>query len=398
MEERRVADPPFLEVVWNDRHSDARGYVVLDRLVGRFATGGIRMRSGCSLDEVGDLARRMSLKTGILDLPVGGGKGGIDFDPQDPRAREVLTRYVRALRPLLEAYWTAAEDLGVSQALLDEVFDELGLGMSLHAALRRSDDPSATLVRVRAGYAAEIDGLRLADVVGGYGVAEATLAALSELDLASPATSAVIQGFGSIGGATARYLDRAGVRVVGVVDARGCIVDHDGLDVDALLAARTPHGEVERTAAWPEERRRPRGEWLEIGCDVLIPAAVSYAITAENHDRVNTRIVVEAANAPTTPEAERRLLERGVPVVPDFVANAGAAGWAWWTLLGETSVPPERVLQRLSAHMWETVPALIRAWRAGEATPREVAATLSRRNHERHFRELGETEASPAIP
>lgn len=388
---------PFLQVIWNDRVTGARGYAVIDRLVGRFATGGTRMRAGCTLDEVRDLARRMSVKTGALDLPVGGAKGGIDFDPQEPTARQVLTRYVRAMQPLLDAYWTTAEDLGVPQPFLDGIFEELGLGMSLRAAIVRSDDPDAALARIRRAYSVEVDGMLLADVVGGYGVAQATRIALDELEDAPTGPRAVVQGFGSMGGATARYLVRNGVRVVGVVDAGGCIVNPEGLDVDRLLQARTTYGEIDRTALGAGDRELPLAAWLSIEADVLVPAAISYAITEDNGDDVTARLVVEAANVPVTPEAERRLLDRGILVIPDFVANAGAAGWAWWTLLGEVETATES-FEKLAGQMQETVPPIVRAWRSGEASPRAAATAISQRNLDRHVREYGEADASLEIP
>lgn len=381
---------PFLEVTWNDDRTDATGYAVIDRIVGGFATGGTRMRAGLTASEVADLARGMSVKTGALDLPVGGAKGGIDFDPFDPEARDVLSRYVRAMRPLYDAYWTTAEDLGVPQTLIDEVFDEQGLGMSLHAAIVRAADPDAALDRVRRAYKVESDGKLLADLVGGYGVAQAALAAVDELGWSSDDLGAVIQGFGSMGGATARELARNGVRVVAVVDVEGCIVNRDGVDVERLLAARSAYGDIDRAVLGPGDEERPRSDWVHLETDLLIPAAVSYAITADNSDDVRARLVVEAANVATTAEAEARLLARDIPVIPDFVANAGAAGWAWWILLREVEPEPEAAFEKLSSHMHDLVPTIVRAWQEGAESPRAAATAISDRNLARHIREHGE--------
>lgn len=216
---------PFLRVTWTDPVTGTRGYVVIDRLVGAIATGGTRMRAGCTLSEVEDLARGMSLKTGALNIPVGGAKGGIAYDPFGPDARNVLRRFVDAVRPLLDYYWVTAEDLGVPQTLLDGVFEEAGLGMSLHAALQRSENPAKTLQRVREAFATDVEGIPMPDVIGGFGVAEAVVAAIEYLGWSPNETRAVVQGFGSMGGSSARYLARAGIRVVGVVDAKGVIVN-----------------------------------------------------------------------------------------------------------------------------------------------------------------------------
>ncbi|MGH3087337.1 MAG: Glu/Leu/Phe/Val dehydrogenase dimerization domain-containing protein [Rubrobacteraceae bacterium] len=369
---------PFLRVEWTDAESGAKGYVVVDRLVGGIATGGTRMRKGCSMGEVEDLARGMSYKAGALKLPVGGAKGGLDHDPFAPNAREVLGRFVRAMRPLLTHYWVTAEDLGVPQPLLDSVFEEAGLGMSLHAALRRSADPGKTLTRVREAFAVEVEGIALPDVIGGYGVAEAARAAIESLGWPQRRARAVVQGFGSMGGSTARYLDRMGVKVVGVVDAKGAIINPEGLDVERLLKARSDYGEIKRSALRSGDGELPREEWLSIEAEVLVPAAVSYAITVENCHEVNADLIVEAANVPTTPEAEERLLERNIPVVPDFIANAGAVGWAWWTLFGDISAEPADAFEKLSGEMRRVVGELMAAWKEGKGSPRGTAKEISR--------------------
>ncbi len=389
---------PFLRTIWTDPVTGARGYVVINRLVGGIATGGTRMRAGCTLEEVEDLARGMSYKTGALNLPVGGAKGGIDYDPFDPEAREVLKRFVRAVRPLLDSYWVTAEDLGVSQPVLDKVFAELGLGMSLHAALKRSDDPDRTLQRVREAFAAQVEGIAMPDVIGGFGVAEATIAGIEHLGWPAEETRAFVQGFGSMGGSSALYLARQGVRVVGVADARGVVVNtRDGLDVERMVRARGEHGEIDRSALRSGDEQLPREEWLSVETDVLVPAAVSYAISADNCDQVGAQLVVEAANVPTTGEAERRLLERGVPVIPDFIANAGAVGWAWWVLFGDVSDDPQDSFDKLSSEMRRAVSEIMHAWTAGEASPRQAAAKLSQRNLDRFTLEYGEAETTRPI-
>lgn len=389
---------PFLRTIWTDPVTGAKGYVVVHRLVGGIATGGTRMRAGCTLEEVEDLARGMAYKTGALNLPVGGAKGGIDYDPFDPEARRVLKRFIRAVRPLVDSYWVTAEDLGVSQLVIDEIFAELGLGMSLHAALKRSDDPEQTLTRVRESFASEVGGIAMPDLIGGFGVAEAAVVAMEHLGRPAEETRAFVQGFGSMGGSSALYLARRGVRVVGVADAKGVIVNpRDGLDVERMLHARGERGEIDRSALQPGDEQLPLEEWLSVETDVLVPAAVSYAINADNCDRVSAKLVVEAANVPTTREAERRLQERGVLVIPDFVANAGAVGWAWWVLFGDVSADPRDSFEKLSSEMNVVIGELMRSWEAGEGSPRQAARQISQRNLDEFANQYGETEATRSI-
>src|SRR6478672_9546147 len=174
-----------MEVTWTDDVTGAKGYLVVDELRQGASSGGLRMRDGCTLDEVRDLARGMTLKEAVVRVPgdryqpFGGGKGGIDLSPHHPDARGVLRRYLVAMRPLLESVWSTGEDLGVRQDVLDELAGEIGLRSTIEAALRVLPDPEAGLARVKAGFAELVDGICLADLVGGYGVATCALAAAS---------------------------------------------------------------------------------------------------------------------------------------------------------------------------------------------------------------------------
>src|SRR5437879_1440182 len=142
---------PRLRVIWTDPVTGRKGYAVIDRMVNGLAGGGTRMRSGVTMEEVERLARTMSFKNGAFNLPGGGAKGAVDIDPHDPEARGLLSRYVRAMRPLYRNGWGTAEDLGISQELLNEVFAEQGLGMTVQAMLDRSGDPEASGRRGNAG-------------------------------------------------------------------------------------------------------------------------------------------------------------------------------------------------------------------------------------------------------
>lgn len=354
--------PPYLRIEWFDEETGALGYLIIDSLVQGMATGGTRMRAGCTIDEVADLARGMSNKTAAFDLPVGGAKGGIDFDPKDPRALDVLTRFCEAMRPFLDRHWVTAEDLGVSQATIDMVFDRLGMRQSYHAAIERSADPAATADRVLAGLHAAAPGGLLGEVIGGYGVARACLAAARAIGKAPEETTVAVQGVGTMGGGTAFYLHEAGMTVVALADAVGTLFDADGLDVPRLLAARNRFGEIDRRAVPDRVARFPRDAVLATHCDVLVPAAVSYAITAENVAAVNARVIVEAANAPTTADAELDLTARGIAVIPDFIANAGAVAWAWWLLLGYVGDDYRDSFTRLRTRMEAKVTSLVVGW------------------------------------
>lgn len=381
---------PYLQVTWRDTLTPARGFVVIDQLVTGIATGGLRMRSGCTVGEVAELAREMTLKMGAFGIHVGGAKGGIDFDSADPRADEVRERFLQAVRPLLERFWVTAGDLGTQQEQLDQAFARVGIDeTSFHAAVVRSSDGDDVRARIRQAFSTRTEGLKLSELVGGFGVAEAALAALEHRSIPVATARAVVQGFGAMGGSTALYLARAGVKIVGITDAQGLILNTSrGLDVDLLLSARSTGGVIDRSVLRDDDVECPGDSWLSQDVDILVPAAVSYTITADNCDRIRSKLVVEAANVPTTPEAEQRLLERGVTVVPDFIANTGAAAGAWWVILGEV-VSPAGACSRLSSQIRPLVQGLMSRADEGGTSMRTAGVRFAKENSQRMIREYG---------
>ena len=381
---------PRLRVIWTDPVTGRKGYAVIDRMVNGLAGGGTRMRSGVTLDEVERLARTMSYKNGAFNLPGGGAKGGVDIDPHDPQARGMLSRYVRAMRPLYRSGWGTAEDLGVTQELLTEVFAEQGVGLTVQAMLDRSGDAQAAGRRVVQGLAINVEGIGLADCIGGYGVAEAAAACAEYKGWTLSGMRAVIQGFGTMGGSSARYLARLGVKVVGVVDVNGAIFNPGGLDVERMLESRSALGEVDRSTLRRDDKLGLRDSWLDIDADILVPAAIGDVLTAGNAGRVKARMVLEAANIPTTDDGAQRLYERGVVVIPDYVANGGANAWWWWTLLGVIQPDADQSFKQVSRVMRETVRRMLELADSQGIPPRQAADELSMRNLDRLAADLGE--------
>ena len=368
---------PYLSVTWTDPDTGAHGYLVIDTLLRGLAGGGLRMRPACTLAEVADLARAMTHKEAIAFCegaryrPLGGAKGGIDFDPVDPRAREVLRRYLEAMLPLVQTRWAVGEDLGVRQDELDELAAELGMRSTVDSALRCvQDGADAGLERLRAAFACADRGIGLGELVGGYGVACAAVSGLRALGIDRDGATAVVQGFGSMGGASARYLADAGVRVIGVADADGLLVDEAGLNVEQLLASRDRRGLVDRSLLPRGVAQLPRDRWGRVACDVLVPAAVSYAIDETVAGGVRAALVVEAANVATLPAAEIQLAAGGIAIVPDFVANMATNAWWWWTLFGDIEPTAEAAFAKID----ETIASLV-----AEAFDRTPAGTPLRR-------------------
>lgn len=379
---------PLLEITWTDPVTGRNGYVVLDALVRGLASGGLRIREGCSLDEVRGLARGMTRKEAIVYdpadryLPLGGGKGGIDIDPADPGAVDVLRRFLSAVLPVVRSQWNTGEDFGLRQETLDEVAADLGLPSTVEAVFATLDDAPAARARLAQAFAVDVDGISLGDLVGGYGVARAGLEQLQRTGVAVEGATAVVQGFGSIGGAAARYLARAGVRVVAVADRAGLVRNDDGLDVEALLAARDPSGVVDRSALRASDSTGSNEDWLDVPCDLLVPAAMSYVITAADVPRIRARAVVEGANMPTLPEAEALLTAAGIPVLPDFMANVMTNAWWWWVVFGDVEPTTESSFAKIDAVMHRLVSTVSDDAAARGCTLREAAHKLASRNAE----------------
>ena len=377
-----MSPTPLLSVDWTDHVTGRRGHLVVDRLVRGVASGGLRMREGCTVAEVTGLARGMTMKEALhydpeaRYVPLGGAKGGIDCDPRSPEAYGVLVRYLRAMRPYIERFWTTGEDLGLTQDLVDRAAAEAGLVSSVQAVYPLLDDEATARKRLADAFAIEVDGIGLDELVGGLGVAESVLVALDRAGREYAGTRVSVQGLGTMGGATARFLTRAGLTVVAVADVRGTIVNPDGLDVETLLAARDTHGTVDRAALRPGDREEPRDAWLAVDAEVLVPAAVSYAIGAGNQERITARWIAEAANMPVLPEAEEALAARGVTVLPDVVVNSCTNAWWWWTLFGDIEADAEQAFDRVRRSMRELVGGMLDRAAADGTGPRAAAHAL----------------------
>ena len=373
---------PLMSLTWTDHVTGRRGFLVVDRLVRGVSSGGLRMRPGCTLDEVTGLARGMTMKEALhydpegRYIPLGGAKGGIDCDPQDPASYDILVRYLRAVRPYVESFWTTGEDLGLTQDLVDRAAAEAGLVSSIQAVYPLLDDETEARRRLADAFAVEVDGIGLDELVGGCGVAESVLAALDRTGVPYAGTRVAVQGLGTMGGATARFLTRAGLTLVAVADVKGTIANPGGLDIDALLAARDAYGTVDRSVLRPGDLELPGEDWLSVEAEVLVPAAVSYAIDTTNQRGITARWIVEAANMPVLPEAEELLSARGVTVLPDVVVNSGTNAWWWWTLFGDIGANADEAFAHTRRSMRALIDLMLARAEADGTTPRAAAHAI----------------------
>ncbi|ADC51103.1 glutamate dehydrogenase [Alkalihalophilus pseudofirmus OF4] len=273
--------------------------------------GGVRFHPNVTEKEVKALSIWMSLKAGIVDLPYGGGKGGIICDPRDMSFRELerLSRgYVRAISQLVgPTKDIPAPDVFTNSQIMAWMLDE-------YSRIREFDSPGFIT-----GKPLVLGGSHGRESATAKGVTICIREAAKKKGIDIEGAKVVIQGFGNAGSFLAKFMHDAGAKVVGISDAYGALHDPEGLDIDYLLDRRDSFGTV--TNLFKETITNQ--ELLELECDILVPAAIENQITEENAERIKASIVVEAANGPTTMEATRILSERDVLLVPDVLASAG---------------------------------------------------------------------------
>lgn len=273
--------------------------------------GGVRFHPEVDEEEVKALSIWMSLKCGITNLPYGGGKGGIICDPRQMSMRELerLSRgYVRAISQIVgPTKDIPAPDVYTNSQIMAWMMDE-------YSRLREFDSPGFIT-----GKPIVLGGSQGRETATAKGVTICINEAVKKKGIELKGARVVIQGFGNAGSYLAKFLHDAGAKVIAVSDVYGGVYDPNGLDIDYLLDRRDSFGTFSKLFTNTITNK----ELLELDCDILVPAAISNQITAENAANIKASIVVEAANGPTTLEATKILTERGVLLVPDILASAG---------------------------------------------------------------------------
>jgi glutamate dehydrogenase (NAD(P)+) len=288
------------------------GYRVQHNLGRGPAKGGIRYHQDVTLDEVKALAMWMTWKCAVVGIPFGGGKGGVVVDPKKLSRRELenLTRrFATEIEVLIGPERDIpAPDVNTNAQTMAWIMDTY----SMHQGF--------TVPGVVTGKPISLGGSEGRNEATARGTVYCIVEAARQLHIHLDDASVVVQGFGNAGSIAAQLMEKEGSRVLAVSDSAGGIHNPDGLDVGRLVAWKAEHGTV---VGFPGAKAVSNAELLEIECDVLIPAALENQITGANADRIKTKVVAEAANGPTTPEADDILHQRGVFIIPDILCNAG---------------------------------------------------------------------------
>ena len=290
------------------------GYRVQHSTVRGPGKGGIRFSPNVCLDEVKALATWMTWKNSLLNLPLGGAKGGVCVDPRKLSLAELerLTRrytaeIINVIGPDIDI---PAPDVGTDKRIMAWIMDVYSM------------QKGRSIPGVVTGKPIEIGGSVGRESATGMGLYYVLDALYKKMNLGLKGSSIVVQGFGNVGGTIAKILYEKGAKIIAISDISGGLYDNEGLNINKLS------GWVDQNHLLKDYREEnykfiPNDKLLNIDCDVLIPAAIENQITLDNADNINCGIILEGANGPTTPEADKILKERGIIVVPDILANAG---------------------------------------------------------------------------
>jgi glutamate dehydrogenase (NAD(P)+) len=319
------------------------GYRVQHNVTRGPGKGGIRYHPQVTLNDVRALAMWMTWKCAVVGIPFGGAKGGVVCDPKQMSEGELerLTRrYTTEISPLLgPASDIPAPDVYTDEQIMAWMMDTY----SMHAGY--------TVPAVVTGKPLSLGGSQGRLEATGRGCVVVIQEAAKHYGVRLERAKVVVQGFGNAGSVAATYLAQAGAKVIGVSDSRGAIHNAAGLDVAQVRAHKEETGSV---VGSPDADSISAAELLELECDILVPAALEAQIVSENAPKIKARIVAEAANGPTSREADRILAENGVVVLPDILANAGGvvcSYFEWVQCLQKFSWSHDQVCQSLTDFM-----------------------------------------------
>ena len=326
--------------------------------------GGVRFHPAANLDEVRTLASLMTWKTALVDVPYGGAKGGVQCDPykmSEGELNRLTRRYTINIEHLIGVTRDIpAPDLGTNSQTMAWMMDAYS---QIHGYT-----PG-----IVTGKPVELGGSVGRDSATGRGVVYVMTEMAKDMRMSVEGGRVVVQGFGQVGSWTVRLAAEMGCNIVGVGDISGAIYSSSGIDVDRLFRHKQETGTV---VGFPGADQLTNEELLEIECDFLVPAAIERVIHAKNAPKIKAAVILEAANHPITPEADEILNDRGIPVVPDILVNAGGvvvSYFEWSQNLYQQHWEADRVTEELGKIMTRAYGAVRDTKKREGITYREAA-------------------------
>jgi len=291
-----------------DSKTGMEGVACIDNTARGVAKGGIRMVPDITTQEVCRLARAMTWKNALADIPFGGGKSGIKCDPRKVNKEAMMRSFMEKLKIALPDIYIGGPDMNVTEKEMAWMADEAGD------------------FRVVTGKPSAIQGLPHELGSTGYGVVQSALVAMDEANVKPQGATAVIEGFGNVGIFTARFFKDVGVKTIAVSDSSGTIYNPKGIDTDALEKIKMETGKV---VNYKDAEKLDNAALFGIQCDVLVPGARPDVITDANKAKINCKVISQGGNLPIAPRIEEELEKKGIIVLPDFLANAGGVISSW---------------------------------------------------------------------
>ncbi|MEO9850908.1 MAG: Glu/Leu/Phe/Val dehydrogenase dimerization domain-containing protein [Reichenbachiella sp.] len=363
---------PEVVFEWKDAETEAEGWVVINSLRGGAAGGGTRMRKGLNKHEVESLAKTMEIKFSISGPPIGGAKSGINFDPADPRKEGVLQRWYAAVKPLLKYYYGTGGDLNVDE--IHEVIpitEDNGIWHPQEGVFTGHFHPTEAqkvnrIGQLRQGVIKIIEDEKytpslakkytVADMITGYGVSEAVRHYYNLWSGNISSKKAIIQGWGNVGAAAAYYLAQMGVKVVGIIDRAGGLINEEGFtfeEITSLFVSRNGN-QLNSPNVIPFEEINAK-VW-DLNAEIFIPAAASRLITQDQLDRMvksGLEVISCGANVPFADETIfygpiSEHADKYVSVIPDFIANCGMARVFAYLMSGEADMTDDGIFSDTS--------------------------------------------------
>lgn len=340
---------PEIVFEWKDKESEAEGWVVINSLRGGAAGGGTRMRKGLDKNEVESLAKTMEVKFTVSGPPIGGAKSGINFDPTDPRKKEVLERWYKAVMPLLKSYYGTGGDLNIDE--IHEVIpitEGYGLWHPQEGVISghyqaRENERIHQIGQLRYGVSKVLEDLeytpdikrkyKVADMITGYGVAESIKHYYQIWGGVLEGKKAIIQGWGNVAAAAGYYLAQNGVKVVGIIDRVGGLIKSEGFtltEIKKLFNERINNTLVSENLISFEEANE---KIWNVGAEIFVPAAASRLVQQQEVDKMISAGLEVIACGANVPFADKEIFfgsimehaDNHVAVIPDFIANCGMA-------------------------------------------------------------------------